>query len=312
MKRWRVRPGANARRVSIGLLAAWTLAATAGPPATAPSRRPALPPRCRDPYQGAILVNGQTGEVLLRDGADEPGYPASMLKLMNLLLVLERIEAGALTLDTPVRVPREAMQIGGSQVYLDEKEQFTVEELLYALMVQSANDAAAALAIHIAGSREGFVRLMNERAQQLGMTATVFHSVHGLPPGPGQKPDVTTARDFASLAVELLKHPAALQYTSTRERVFRPEKPFVMRNHNRLLDSFPGCDGLKTGYYRAAGYSVCATALRQGVRLVAVILGSADKETCAEQAAQWLERGFKAVRTPPAESKPRNPPAGAG
>ena len=124
----------------------------------------------------------------------------------------------------------EASKIGGSQVYLKENEVFPVDELLYALIVQSANDAATALAIHYAGSKEAFVRLMNKRAQEIGMKDTVFHSVHGLPPGKGQLPDVSTPRDIAKLCRELLKKPDALKYTSTKERAFRADaaEPFIM------------------------------------------------------------------------------------
>ena len=122
---------------------------------------------------------------------------------------------------------------------MKEKEVFKVDDLLYALMVQSANDAAVALAIHIAGTKDGFTELMNEKAQALGMTNTHFHSVHGLPPGAGQEPDISTPRDLSILCRELLKHKDTLRYTSTKERPFRPDakEPFIMRNHNPLLTS---------------------------------------------------------------------------
>jgi len=262
---------------------------------------PALAVLSRDPYQGAILVDAATGQVLFEDRADEKGYPASMLKLMDLLIIVEKVEQGSLKLDDKVQVTREAMQIGGSQVYLDEKETFTVDELLYALVVQSANDAAAALAIHVTGSRAGFCELMNQKARQLGMKSTIFRSVHGLPPGAGQEPDVTTARDFSLLALELLRHPQALKYTSTQEHTFRPEKPFILRNHNKLLGTFDGCDGLKTGYFRAAGFSVCATACRKGVRVAAVVLGCTEKTSASTQAAELLAKGFMTIKPPEPE-----------
>jgi D-alanyl-D-alanine carboxypeptidase (penicillin-binding protein 5/6) len=200
-------------------------------------------------------------------------------------------------LTDPVQVTAEASKIGGSQVWLAEKETFPVEDLLYALMVQSANDAAVALAIHLAGSKEAFVGLMNERAQALGMTRTRFESVHGLPPGPGQKPDVTTPRDFVLLCRELLKYPEALAYTSTKERAFRsdPKTQVIMRTHNGLLNTYPGCDGLKTGYYRVAGYSIAATAQRGDRRVIAVVLGSESKTTRDAKAAELLSKGFLAI-----------------
>jgi len=264
-----------------------------------------LAERKRDPYLGAIVVEARTGAVLFEDRADEPGYPASMLKLMDLLLVLEKVQAGALRLEDPVTVTREAAQIGGSQVYLAEKEIFTVEELLYALMIQSANDAATALAIHVGGSKDGFVRLMNEKARALGMTKTVFQSVHGLPPATGQTPDVSTARDFARLGCELVnRFPEALRFTSTRERTFRQQPLFIMRTHNNLLGSFPGCDGLKTGYFRAGGYSMSATAERNGVRLVGVILGSPDKTTRDNRMRELLSAAFLNAPPPPPPPPP--------
>jgi len=222
---------------------------------------------------------------------------------MDLLIVLERQAAGSLDLAEAVRVTAEAAGMGGSQVYLREGEVFSVEELVYAMMVQSANDAATALALHLAGSRAAFVQLMNQRAAQLGLTNTVFYSVHGLPPGPGQMPDVSTARDLAVLARELLKHPAALRYTATRERGFR-NGTFVMRNHNHLLATVEGCDGLKTGYFAAGGYSVVATAQRQGRRLVAVVLGSRTRAQRDNAARELLARGFAQIPpAPPAASE---------
>jgi D-alanyl-D-alanine carboxypeptidase (penicillin-binding protein 5/6) len=251
----------------------------------------------KDPYLGAIVVDAATGRTLFEDNADARGYPASMLKLMNLLIILEKVEQGGLKLDDPVKVPLEAAQMGGSQVYLDPKETFPVDDLLYALVIQSANDAAVALAIHVAGSKEAFVGLMNERAAQLGMKATRFHSVHGLPPGAGQEADTTTARDFATLCREVARKPEALRYTSTRERGFRNDT-FLMRTHNSLLAGFDGCDGLKTGYFAAAGFSIAATARRGDVRAIAVVLGSASKQVRDTKAAELLSKGLLAAPRP--------------
>src|SRR5262249_20576161 len=158
--------------------------------------------------------------VLIEDQADTKGYPASMQKLMDLLIILEKVEHGQLSLQDQVTVSAKAAQTGGSQVWLAEKESFPLDDMLYALMVQSANDAAVAIAEKVAGSTEAFVELMNRKAKELGMNSTVFHSVHGLPPSPGQDHDFTTARDFSILCREVVKHPQALQYTSTRERRF--------------------------------------------------------------------------------------------
>jgi D-alanyl-D-alanine carboxypeptidase (penicillin-binding protein 5/6) len=248
----------------------------------------------RDPYVSALVIDADSGKTLFEENADAKVYPASVLKLMNLYVILDRIEQGTLKLDEMVQVTPEAAKIGGSQVYLDPKEQFPVEELIYALMVQSANDAAVALATHIAGSKEGFIALMNQKAQELGMKNSVFHSVHGLPPSAGQQPDITTARDLAILCRELAKRPEALKYTGTQSRGFRDDK-FMMHNHNKLLTRVPGCDGFKTGYYEAAGFSVAATAKKGGVRIITLVMGSKDRKVRDAKAAELLGKGFSLV-----------------
>ena len=249
----------------------------------------------RDPYLGAIAIDANNGNVLFEDGADKPGYPASMLKLMDLFIILDRVQQGSIRLEDPVMITKEVAAIGGSQVYLDPREHFTVDELLYALMIQSANDAAMALALHVAGTREGFVRMMNEKARDLGLSPlTQFYSPHGLPPGAGQRPDMTTPRDFAKLCQALLAaHPETLKYTAMTYKVFRPEpKLFEMRTHNHLLGVVPGCDGLKTGYFTDAGYSIAATAQRDGARVIAVVMGSIDRKVRDAKATELLARGL--------------------
>jgi serine-type D-Ala-D-Ala carboxypeptidase (penicillin-binding protein 5/6) len=245
----------------------------------------------KDPYISALVMDADTGKVLIADDPDAVVYPASVLKLMNLMVILDQVKEGRVKLDDMVQVTREAARTGGSQVYLDPREQFSVDELLYALMVQSANDAAVALAIHVAGSKEGFVALMNQKAQELGMKNTRFYSVHGLPPGEGQKPDETTAFDLSILCRELSKMPEALKYTSTRERGFRDGK-FIMRNHNHLLGEVEGCDGFKTGYFEAAGFSIAATAKRGAVRIIAIVMGSKNRKVRDAKAAEFLTKGF--------------------
>lgn len=248
----------------------------------------------QDPYVSALVIEADTGKVLFEANADAKVYPASVLKLMDLYVILDRIEQGALKLDEMVQVTPEASKTGGSQVYLDPKEQFPVEDLIYALMVQSANDAAVALATHIGGSKEGFVALMNQKAQELGMKNSKFHSVHGLPPSEGQEPDITTARDLALLCRSLVKRPEALKYTGTQSKGFRDEK-FIMRNHNKLLGQVAGCDGLKTGYYQAAGFSIAATAKKGGVRIITLVMGSKDRKVRDAKAVELLAKGFTII-----------------
>ncbi|MCP3890483.1 MAG: D-alanyl-D-alanine carboxypeptidase [Desulfobulbaceae bacterium] len=254
----------------------------------------------QDPYASAVVVDAESGKTLVNNNGDALVYPASVLKLMDLLVILEKIEQGRLQLDEMVQVTKEAAQMGGSQVYLDPKEQFSVEDLLYALMVQSANDAAVALATHVAGSKSAFIAIMNKRAQELGMKNTRFHSVHGLPPSKGQEVDVTTANDLAILARELAKKPETFKYTSIRVRDFRGGE-FIMRTHNHLLKNVYGCDGFKTGFFSAAGFSIVATAERNGVRIISIVLGSQNRKVRDAKATELLEKGFAMI--PPKSTK---------
>ena len=294
------------------LLSAVLLLPSLRPPAAAAARAE-IPPRTGSPYVGAIVVDAETGGTVFEENADAECYPASIVKLMDLLIILERVGAKSLDLQEPVTTTAETSRIGGSQVYLAENETFTVEELLYALMVQSANDAAVALALHVAGSTEGFVRLMQEKADKLGMTSTRFASVHGLPPDKGKEPDLSTPRDLAVLGRAVAACPGALAYTSTQVRGFRGDS-FEMRNHNRLLGVFPGCDGLKTGYFRLGGYSVVATAARGGNRFIAVVAGAKEKKERDARAKALLASAFakatpKPAATATAMPAPTAPPA---
>ena len=216
---------------------------------------------------------------------------------MDLLIILEKVQRNDLRLADTVKVGAEAARMSGAQVNLGQGEQFTVDDLLYALMVESANDAAVALAIHVAGSEEAFVQQMNKRAREIGMKSTRFASANGLPPGKGEVPDISTPYDLSLLAREVLKHPESLRYTGCREKVFRPgEKPLLMHNHNHLLETVEGCDGLKTGYFRAAGFSIVATALRDGRRLIAVVAGSSDRKMRDRIAQELLTESSPPVR----------------
>lgn len=254
----------------------------------------------KTPCIGSIAVDGDSGRVLLEENADTLALPASMTKMMLLLLLQERIEAGTLATNAIVPVSVRAAKTGGSQVYLDPRESFPVEELLYALMIQSANDAAVALAEFAAGSCEAMVVEMNRRAAELGMRNTRFASVHGLPAPVGEPNDATTPRDMAILSAELCQHPDALRYTAESFRVFRPSKPFEMRTHNPLLKrNAPGCDGLKTGYTRYAGYSIAASVVRGGRRVIVVQMGSPDKPTRDRTLDATIERAFATLAATP-------------
>ncbi|HTB80442.1 MAG TPA: D-alanyl-D-alanine carboxypeptidase family protein [Opitutaceae bacterium] len=249
-------------------------------------------------YKGAIVMDAATGQVLFEDHADEIGPPASVTKLMTFLIVQDHIASGALTLQTPVTVTREDARVGGTQVWLKENEVFPVEELLFALMIQSANDAASALAHTVGGSREAFVELMNAKARELGMTHTTFHSPHGLPPSRGQQPDLTSPHDLALLSRYLLLHTDILRYTSVHTRPFGTGvrlQTVVMTNHNHLLGHINGCDGLKTGFTNGAGFCLAATAQRGSHRIIVVVMGSSQAKTRDLKVAELIEKGFTQI-----------------
>jgi len=270
----------------------------------------------KDPYLGAIVVDAASGTPLFQDNPDVRGRPASSLKLMDLLLITEQIERGQLSLTDSVPVSARATRAGGSQVWLKEHEVFTVDEMLYALMVQSANDAAVALAERSAGSVEAFVDLMNRRAKELGMNNTVVRTVHGLPPSKGQEPDEMSPRDLSILCRELLKHPDVLRYTSTKTHTFRPGSPahVDMRNHDHLLGSVVGCDGFKTGYYAKAGYTIALTAQRNGQRVIAIVMNSPTLKKRDAKATALINQGFVTLldSQPPTAPAPAAPSAAPG
>jgi D-alanyl-D-alanine carboxypeptidase (penicillin-binding protein 5/6) len=214
-----------------------------------------------------------------------------MTKMMLALLVMEAVKEGQFKLTDPVRTSRLASKMGGSQVYLKEGESFPVEDMLAALLIGSANDAAAALAELLTGSVEATIQRMNDRAAALKLTQTKFASVHGLPPSRGQEGDVTTPRDMARIAQELLKYPEVLRWTGTPEAPFRGGA-FRLQNSNKLIGHFPGADGIKTGHYREAGYNVAATAKRGTLRLIAVVMGAPTNQARFTEAARLLGEGF--------------------
>lgn len=246
-----------------------------------------------------LVAEASSGELLNSLDPDTARAPASMTKLMTAYVVLNKIKQGSIKLDDPVTITAEASKIGGSQVYLKQGEIFTIKELLNALLIQSANDSALALAQHISGSRESFVEEMNKTAADLGMTKAEFHSPHGLPPGKDQSEDRLSPQDFLTLARSLIvNHPDILEITQKYIEPFR-NGTFEMRNHNGLLKTFAGTDGLKTGFYNQAGFCVTATAERQGVRLIAVLMGCPSSKIRNQQASELLSKGFEQFKTVP-------------
>jgi len=261
-------------------------------------------------------MNADTGEVLYAYKPHRKHPPASMVKMMLMLLVMEKVESHSVTLADPVKTSALASHYGGSQVYLKEGEVFPLEELMKAIVIHSANDATVAVAQYLTGSLEGCVDLMNRKARELGMKDTVYHSVEGLPPGRGELPDLSTAYDLALLGRALIRYPKIREWCSIQRAPFRGGK-FILTNTNRLIGTFPGADGIKTGYYRKAGYNLTATASRDGLRILSVVLGAPKDEDRFRESARLLSIGFNLYKKVRAVRKgeilsPEVPVSGAG
>lgn len=234
----------------------------------------ASPPQEKQPpFQALIVMEASTGQVLEEVNPHLKHPLASVTKLMTASIVMEKLASGAAQLDEKITVSGAASKMGGSQVYLKEGEIFTLEELMKAVMVASGNDAAYAVAEHLAGTTDAFVEEMNKKAKSLGMNDSEFHSVHGLPPSVEGQADVSSCHDLMILARDLLKYPKLLEWTSLQTEPFRGGA-FIMRNHNKIIGKLPGTDGFKTGYYSKAGFNIVATAKKDGLRLIVAVLGS--------------------------------------
>ena len=232
-----------------------------------------------------------TGEVLYEKNAHERLAPASVTKIMTLLLVMEALESGRIGWDDTVTASAAAAAKGGSQIYLEENEQLPLEEMLKAVVVSSANDCATALAEHIAGSESAFVQMMNERAAELGMTDTHFVNCTGLDDEPDAAEHLTTAYDIALMSRELLKHEEIKKYTTIWMDTVRNGE-FGLSNTNKLVRFYDGTTGLKTGYTSAAGHCLSASAKRGGMELIAVVLHCDSSPHRFESAKALLNYGF--------------------
>lgn len=270
------------RLIALGLSLALTLplltvrAGAAEPDVSAPS---------------AILMEEATGEVLYEKNAHERLAPASVTKIMTLLLVMEALESGRIGWDDTVTASAAAAAKGGSQIYLEENEQLPLEEMLKSVVVSSANDCATALAEHIAGSESAFVQMMNERAAELGMTDTHFVNCTGLDDEPDAAEHLTTAYDIALMSRELLKHEEIKKYTTIWMDTVRNGE-FGLSNTNKLVRFYDGTTGLKTGYTSAAGHCLSASAKRGGMELIAVVLHCDSSPHRFESAKALLNYGF--------------------
>ena len=242
----------------------------------------------------AILCEASTGQVIFEKNADERRPVASVNKVMTILLTLEAVEEGRVSLEDQVTVSPRAASMGGSQAFLDAGERYKLSELLKTVIVASANDSAVALAEHLAGTEESFVRLMNTRAEELGLTNTHYANCTGLP----AQEHYTTARDVAKLSAQLDLHPIYYRYSTIwmDEIKHRGGRVTSLTNTNRLIRFYPGCDGYKTGSTNEARYCVSATAKKEGMRLIAVVLGTPAGQTRFDEARAMLEYGFANVQ----------------
>jgi D-alanyl-D-alanine carboxypeptidase (penicillin-binding protein 5/6) len=241
--------------------------------------------------EAAILIEPTTGEVLYQKNADRKMHPASVTKLMVMLLALESLNRGDLKLTDPIVASPEACKMGGSQIWLEPGEQMSAAELLKAVCIVSANDASYALAEHIAGSEENFVALMNKRARQLGLKNTNYVNTTGLEPKNGGTGNLTSARDMALLGREVVKYPQVFQWTSVWIDNLRGGRSFL-RNTNKLVRFYRGCDGLKTGFTGEAGYCLVGTAQREGIRLIAVAMKASSIDLRSRDVSKMFNYGF--------------------
>ena len=237
--------------------------------------------------KSAVLLEPNTGKILYEQNADEPLPPASITKIMSLLLVMEALDRGDFTLETVVNASEHACSMGGSQIWLEPGEGMTVHDLLKATVIASANDACVALGELVAGSEEGFVELMNSRAKELGMNSTTFKNCTGL----DAEGHITTANDVAIMSGELIKHDLIKDYSTVWMDTLRDGKSELV-NTNKLVRFYKGTTGLKTGTTSVAKYCLSATAEREGLSLVAVVMAGETSTDRFEGAKKLLDFGF--------------------
>ncbi len=242
--------------------------------------------------KSAVLMDVATGSVLYEQNPHERLAPASVTKIMTMLLIMEAVDSGKIALTDTVTASEAAAAKGGSQIYLKVGETMSVSDMLKSIAVSSANDCACAMAEHIAGSEEAFVAMMNRRAQELGMTDTTFVNCTGLDDGAEAVNHRTSAYDIALMSRELLKnHPQIKKYTTIWMDTVR-NGTFGLSNTNKLIRFYQGATGLKTGFTSGAGYCLSATALRDGMELIAVVMGAETSQARNAACKQLLDYGF--------------------
>jgi len=247
--------------------------------------------------KSAILIDRDTGTVLYEKNSNEELPPASMTKVMTMLLIMEALDQGKLKMDEKIRTSEYAASMGGSQIFLEPGEEMTTEQMLKGIAIGSGNDAAVAVAERLAGSEEAFVEMMNNKAKELGLKNTAFKNVTGLP----VNDHYSTAHDMALMAKELLKYEDITKFTGTYEAYLREntDKKFWLVNTNRLVKFYPGVDGLKTGFTNEAKYCLTATAEKNGMRVIAVVFGAPTSKERNAQVTKMLDYAFSQYETHP-------------
>ena len=238
----------------------------------------------------AIMLEASTGEIIFQKNVNEKRPPASMTKMMSMLLIMENIEKGNLTFEEEVTASAYASSMGGSQIFLKAGEKMKVEDLLKGIAIGSGNDATVAMAERIAGTEEAFVKLMNDRAKELGLNNTNFKNSTGL----DAENHYSTAYDMSVIARELVKHKKILEFTGTYEDYLRKDSasPFWLVNTNRLVRFYQGVDGLKTGYTKEAGYCLTSTAEKDNMRLITVVMNEPSTQIRNGETSSMLDYGF--------------------
>lgn len=240
--------------------------------------------------KSVVLMEASTGKIIYERNANEKLHPASMTKMMSMLLILESIEKGNLKWNDMITVSENASSMGGSQILLETGEQMSVDDLFKGIAIASGNDAVVALAEKVAGTEEVFVKMMNDKAKELGLKNTNFKNPHGL----DATDHYSSAYDMAMIAKELVKHKKVLEYSSIYEYYLRDgtDRKTWLVNTNKLVRFYDGVDGLKTGYTKEAGYCLTATAIKNGMRIIAVVMGEPDSKTRNKEVTELLDYAY--------------------
>ncbi|WP_148629921.1 D-alanyl-D-alanine carboxypeptidase family protein [Bacillus sp. E214] len=251
--------------------------------------------------KSAILIEKDTGSVIYDKNKDERLSPASMTKIMTMLLIMEALDQKRITMEDKVRTSEYAASMGGSQIFLEPGEEMTVDQMLRGIAIGSGNDASVAMAEKIAGSEEEFVKRMNAKVQELGLKNTKFQNCTGLP----TTDHYSSAFDMATIAKELLKHEEITNFTSLYESYLREDsdKKFWLVNTNKLVKFYPGVDGLKTGFTHQAGYCLTATAKKDNLRVIAVVFGAENPKERNSQITKMLDYAFANYQSRPVYKK---------